>query len=396
FLYIPTTDKSRQRVEACLNRLKIQWSSHGEFGFIYFGGKQWVDLLQQCGMNAHDKHVPSWMLGYEMPCLRSLLQGIIDSDGCARNEHWASKVITVSEKLVRDITEIGLKLGMFVSFSRKQSEGVTEGREISGASYDVYVSNENVMIGEAFPKSIHEEEYDGQVYCLEVQDNHNYVVERNGKVAFSGNSTSEIYGDPQIVPTPESYYGYTNSIGIRSCYDEGKRFAEALCMAYFRQNKVNVRLPRIFNSYGPRIRADGLYGRALPRFILQALRNEPITIYGDGKQTRSFCYVTDTIRGILKLATVSGTGGLVVNIGNPNEMTILDLAQKIIACTKSNSKLSFSPLMQDDPKRRCADISRAMEILGWKPLVTFDKGLTQTIEWFESIIFAVNPNQSEK
>lgn len=206
---------------------------------------------------------------------------------------------------------------------------------------------------------------------------------RKGSSTIVHSSTSEIYGNPEVVPTPESYYGYTNSIGVRSCYDEGKRFAEALCMAYFRQHKVNVRLPRLFNSYGPRIRGDGLYGRALPRFILQALRNEPLTIYGDGSQTRSFCYVTDTIRGILKLSLLE-SDTVVVNIGNPNEMTILDLAKKIIDSTKSRSKLSYSPLMQDDPVRRCADISVARNVLGWEPMVSFDEGLDRTVKWFES------------
>ena len=206
---------------------------------------------------------------------------------------------------------------------------------------------------------------------------------RKGSSTLVHSSTSEIYGNPEVVPTPETYYGYTNSIGIRSCYDEGKRFAEALCMAYFRQHKVKIKLPRLFNSYGPRIRGDGLYGRALPRFILQALRNEPLTIYGDGSQTRSFCYVSDTIRGILKLA-LSKRDTLVVNIGNPNEMTILDLAKKIIESTKSSSKLAYSPLMQDDPMRRCADISVAKEILGWEPLVNFDEGLGRTVKWFEA------------
>lgn len=176
-------------------------------------------------------------------------------------------------------------------------------------------------------------------------------------------STSEVYGNTEVIPTPETYYGRTNPVGLRSGYDEGKRFAVALCMAYFRQHNVNVKLPRIFNSYGLRIRDDGLNGRALPRFILQALCNEPLTIYGDGKQTRSFCYLSDTIRGILKL-TLSMSDSLVVNIGNPDEMTILDLAGKIIECTKSRSKLTFSAMMQDDPLRTCADISKAKEILG--------------------------------
>jgi len=205
---------------------------------------------------------------------------------------------------------------------------------------------------------------------------------RNSRLVSA--STSEIYGDAKVVPTPETYYGNTNSIGIRSCYDEGKRYAESLCMAYMRQKKVDVRLARIFNSYGPRIRADGLYGRALPRFIRQALKGEPITIYGDGNQTRSFCYVTDTIRGILKLSLIKNQSGLVVNIGNPNEMTILELAQKIIEKTGSESRLSFGPIMQDDPLRRCADIRKAREVLGWAPLVNFDDGISRTIDWFRS------------
>ncbi len=209
------------------------------------------------------------------------------------------------------------------------------------------------------------------------------IARKGGSIVLDA-STSEIYGDPQVVPTPESYYGNTNSVGIRSCYDEGKRYAEALCMAYLRQHKVDVRMVRIFNTYGPRIRGEGLYGRALPRFISQALRGEKITIYGDGKQTRSFCYVADTIRGILKLSCVPKQADLIVNIGNPDEMTVLDLAKKIKDYTKSRSELSFSPLMQDDPKRRCPDITRARHILGWQPTIGIDEGLTRTINWFES------------
>jgi len=195
-------------------------------------------------------------------------------------------------------------------------------------------------------------------------------------------STSEIYGDPTIVPTPESYYGNTNSIGVRSCYDEGKRFAEAACMAYFRQYGTDIKLVRIFNSYGPRIRADGLYGRALPRFINQALSDEQITIYGNGLQTRSFCYVSDTIRGILKLAGHKDSG-LVVNIGNPVEITILELARRIVELTNSKSSLTFAALMQDDPRRRCPDITIANSLLEWQPEVSLEEGLTKTIDWFK-------------
>lgn len=195
-------------------------------------------------------------------------------------------------------------------------------------------------------------------------------------------STSEIYGDPAIVPTPESYYGNTNSVGVRSCYDEGKRFAEAACMAFFRQYNTDVKLVRIFNSYGPRIRADGLYGRALPRFVKQALNDEEITIYGNGLQTRSFCYVSDTIRGILKVAALKSSG-VVLNIGNPVEIRILELARRIIELTSSKSSLVFAPLMQDDPRRRCPDISMAKHVLNWSPQVSLEDGLRKTIRWFE-------------
>jgi UDP-glucuronate decarboxylase len=195
-------------------------------------------------------------------------------------------------------------------------------------------------------------------------------------------SSSEIYGDGNVFPTPESYYGNVNPIGIRSCYDEGKRFGEALCMAYFRNYSLDVRLVRIFNTYGERIREDGAYARALPRFLTQALKGAPITIYGDGTQTRSFTYVSDTIRGILKLATTPGMQGEVFNIGNTQEITILQLAETILKKTGSKSEFTFSPLGQDDPKRRQPDITKAIQKLGWSPEVSLEEGLERTIEYF--------------
>jgi len=192
-------------------------------------------------------------------------------------------------------------------------------------------------------------------------------------------STSEVYGDAQVVPTPETYFGHVNPIGLRSCYDEGKRFGEALCMAYFRKHKVKVRIARLFNSYGPRIREDGLYARAMPRFIMQSLKGEPITIYGDGKQTRSFCYVTDTVRGLLKLASKNGLDGEVFNFGNTDEITITELAKKIIRKTGSHSSIKFMPPAPDDPRRRCPDISKARKLLGWEPKVDLDSGLDRLI-----------------
>jgi UDP-glucuronate decarboxylase len=195
-------------------------------------------------------------------------------------------------------------------------------------------------------------------------------------------STSEVYGDAEVVPTPESYWGKVNPIGPRSCYDEGKRFAEALLIAYHKQYGLDVKIPRIFNSYGPRLREDGLYGRAMSRFIMQALANEPITVYGDGKQTRSFCYITDTVTGLMLLATCEKAKGEVVNVGNAREVTIIELAKKIKELTKCEPSLAFHPLPKDDPKRRCPDTSKLEDLVGWKPQVEFEKGLKRTIKWF--------------
>jgi UDP-glucuronate decarboxylase len=195
-------------------------------------------------------------------------------------------------------------------------------------------------------------------------------------------STSEVYGDPKIIPTPENYWGNVNPTGIRSCYDEGKRFSEALFMAYNREYKLNMRIVRIHNTYGPRMRADGAYARALPRFIVQALKGDDITVYGDGLQTRSFTYVSDTIRGILSVFCSGKTKGEVLNIGNPQETAILDLAKKIREAVNDNVSIKFCPLPADDPKRRRPDIKRAENILYWHPKVGLDQGLLRTIEWF--------------
>jgi UDP-glucuronate decarboxylase len=197
-------------------------------------------------------------------------------------------------------------------------------------------------------------------------------------------STSEVYGDAEVVPTPESYWGRVNPIGPRSCYDEGKRFAEALFLAYFKQYGLNVRIPRIFNSYGPRLREDGLYGRAMSRFITQALANKPITVYGDGRQTRSFCYITDTVMALMLLTGNDKAIGEVVNVGSSGEVTILELAEKIRALTKCKSQLTFHPLPKDDPKRRCPDTSKLQKLTAWKPKMPFAKGLERTIAWFSS------------
>jgi dTDP-glucose 4,6-dehydratase len=192
-------------------------------------------------------------------------------------------------------------------------------------------------------------------------------------------STSEIYGDPLVHPQTEEYWGNVNTIGPRGCYDESKRFAEAMAMAYHREHGVETRIVRIFNTYGPRMRLND--GRVVPTFLWQALNNRPITVFGEGKQTRSFCYCSDLIEGIYRL--MMSTHSEPVNIGNPQERTMVDFAQEIIRLTGSRSKIVFKPLPQDDPKQRKPDITRARKWLRWEPQVSLMEGLKKTIGWFE-------------
>ncbi len=193
-------------------------------------------------------------------------------------------------------------------------------------------------------------------------------------------STSESYGDPQVHPQPESYWGNVNPIGVRGVYDEAKRFAEAMTMAYHREVGIDTRIIRIFNTYGPRMRMDD--GRAIPTFISQALRDEEITIFGDGEQTRSICFVSDLVRGIYALMQAEYHEP--VNVGNPSEMSMLELADRIIKISESKSELKFLPPMKDDPKIRQPDISLARDLLGWQPEIAPDEGLRRTIEWFQA------------
>jgi UDP-glucuronate decarboxylase len=197
-------------------------------------------------------------------------------------------------------------------------------------------------------------------------------------------STSEVYGNAQRIPTPEDYWGNVNPIGPRSCYDEGKRFAEALFMSYYRQYGLNIRIIRVHNTYGPRLRADGAYARVVSRFTIQASNGEPLTIYGDGSQTRSFCYISDTSRALLKAIVADKAKGEVVNVGSTIETTINELAEKIIRLTGSKSKKTFLPLREDDPPRRCPDVTKAKQILHWTPEVGLEEGLKRTICWFKT------------
>jgi dTDP-glucose 4,6-dehydratase len=201
---------------------------------------------------------------------------------------------------------------------------------------------------------------------------------KNKRARFLLASTSEIYGDPLVHPQTEDYWGNVNPIGPRGCYDEAKRFAEAMTMAYHREHKVATRIVRIFNTYGPRMRLND--GRVVPSFISQALKNKPVTVFGKGRQTRSFCYVSDLVEGIYRL--MMSRYDQPMNIGNPTELTVLEFAREIIRATASHSKVVFKPLPQDDPKQRRPDITRAKKILRWSPQVQLNQGLTQTIAYF--------------
>ncbi|MFA4887220.1 MAG: UDP-glucuronic acid decarboxylase family protein [Candidatus Nanoarchaeia archaeon] len=206
-------------------------------------------------------------------------------------------------------------------------------------------------------------------------------------------STSEVYGDPQVHPQHEEYWGNVNPIGIRSCYDEGKRVAETLCMDYHRQEKVDIRIARIFNTYGTRMAVGD--GRVISNFIVQALKGHDITVYGDGSQTRSFCYVSDLIAGLYKLMNKENFIGP-VNLGNPNEFTILELAQKVIDITSSGSKIIMKPLPSDDPLQRKPNITVAKEKLNWEPRIMLDEGLGYTIDYFRGVLREISLDAPRK
>lgn len=197
-------------------------------------------------------------------------------------------------------------------------------------------------------------------------------------------STSEIYGDPEVHPQTEDYRGNVNTLGPRACYDEGKRAAETLFFDYWRQHKVRIKVVRIFNTYGPRMHPND--GRVVSNFIMQALQGEPITLYGDGSQTRAFCFVDDLVEGFLRLMATEDEVTGPVNIGNPHEITVKELAEHVVRLTGSKSKIEYRPLPQDDPTQRCPDITRARALLDWEPRVPLEEGLTRTIAYFSSLL----------
>jgi nucleoside-diphosphate-sugar epimerase len=205
-------------------------------------------------------------------------------------------------------------------------------------------------------------------------------IAKANKAVFLQASTSEVYGDPAVHPQPETYWGNVNTIGVRSCYDEAKRYGEALCMEYWRKEQVDVRLIRIFNTYGPRLDPDD--GRVISNFIKQALKGQALTLFGDGKQTRSFQYVDDLIAAIFKVAFTPGLGGEVFNTGNPGEFTMIEAAKLVTQFTGAKAGIVFKPLPKDDPRQRKPDISKIKKRLGWTPKVKFADGLKKTIDWY--------------
>ena len=207
---------------------------------------------------------------------------------------------------------------------------------------------------------------------------------KKSNAIFMYTSSSEVYGNASIIPTHEEYYGYVNPNGIRSCYDESKRFSEALIMSYERAYGLDVRIQRPFNVYGPRIRADGFYGRVIPRFIMQALENKPLTVHGDGMQTRSFLYISDWLEATWKLITIKEPRYRVINIGSDKEISITELAKLIKSITNSNSEITHIEKREDDPQRRAAYIKKANEMLEFKPRIELKEGLVKTAEWFKS------------
>ncbi len=209
------------------------------------------------------------------------------------------------------------------------------------------------------------------------------LARKTGAKVFQA-STSEVYGDPSVHPQPEEYWGNVNTIGIRSCYDEGKRAAETLFFDYQRVHGVKIKVVRIFNTYGPRMAADD--GRVVSNFIVQALRGQDLTVYGDGSQTRSFCYADDLVAGFMQLMNAGDEIVGPINMGNPGEFTMIELAEKVLRLTGSTSKLIHMPLPQDDPKQRRPDITKAKQLLGWEPTVALEQGLERTIDYFKKVV----------
>jgi dTDP-glucose 4,6-dehydratase len=289
------------------------------------------------------------------------------------------------DKLIKEDFKV-ICLDNLITGNIKNIEHLTKHRNFSFINYNVteYIDipgKVNYVLHFASPASpVDYVKFPIQTLKVGSLGTHNALgLAKKKQAVFLLASTSEVYGDPLVHPQGERYWGNVNPVGIRGCYDEAKRFAEALTMAYHRTHKIDTKIVRIFNTYGPRMRFND--GRAIPNFIYQAINNKPITIHGRGRQTRSFCYISDLIEGIYKLLLSPINEPL--NLGNPCEFTVLELANLILRLTRSKSKIAFRPLPEDDPRQRQPDISRAKKLLKWQPKIELEEGLEKTIAWLK-------------
>ena len=329
--------KSREKIEKCLNKLPFKYfkSDHHQYRIV---DKQLGEHLKQFG-KSYEKFIPREFLNLSKRQLKILFDALMLGDGNKDGTRYYSN----SYKLISDVQEIIIKLGLSGNIAVHDKR-----KKRPLCQIHLLTKNRKDWLTPTYPKR-QIEQYRGCVYCVNVP-NHIILIRRNGKPLFCGN-----------------------------CYDEAKRFSEALTIAYHRKHSLEIRIARIFNTYGPRMK--GKDGRAIPTFISQALKNEDLTVFGKGTQTRSFCYISDLIEGIYRL--LKSKINEPVNLGNPSEMKIIDLAKKIIALSRSKSSLIYKPLPLDDPRRRCPDIKRARELLGWQPKVNLEEGLKRTITWFK-------------
>lgn len=296
----------------------------------------------------------------------------------------------LSERLLAEGHNV-VVIDNFFTGSRQNVTHLLENKNFELIRHDIsvpYVAEVDFIFNLACPASpVHYQKYPVQTLKTSFLGAMNMLdLARDKQIGILQASTSEVYGDPSISPQVESYWGNVNPIGIRSCYDEGKRASESLFFDYHRQHNVDIKVARIFNTYGPQMAMDD--GRVVSNFIVQALQNKPITMYGDGSQTRSFCFVSDLVDGLIKLAFSPTNVTGPINLGNPNEFTILELAKMIISFTNSKSEISFKELPSDDPKQRRPDISLALHELGWEPKILLEEGLKLSIPYFQRALHA--------
>jgi UDP-glucuronate decarboxylase len=296
----------------------------------------------------------------------------------------------LSERLLAEGHNV-VVIDNFFTGSRQNVTHLLENKNFELIRHDIsvpYVAEVDFIFNLACPASpVHYQKYPVQTLKTSFLGAMNMLdLAREKKIGILQASTSEVYGDPSITPQVESYWGNVNPIGIRSCYDEGKRASESLFFDYHRQHNVDIKVARIFNTYGPQMALDD--GRVVSNFIVQALQNKPITMYGDGSQTRSFCFVSDLVDGLIRLAFSPTNVTGPINLGNPNEFTILELAKMIISFTNSKSEISFKELPSDDPKQRKPDISLALHELGWEPKILLEEGLKLSIPYFQRALHA--------